>query len=91
MTGDIWAVPYMPRDQWMDHPRRVWEAAERTVIEAGYGGKVKQAREMCGADSIDPPRRGRFLRGVAELADDMGAPIGQAFTVAALRARTVAP
>lgn len=91
MSGDIWNVPYMPRERWMDHPRHVWAAVERTVIEAGYGGKVAQARAICGVDSYDPPIKGRFSRGVAEIADDLGAPVGQAFTVAVLRTRQEPP
>lgn len=87
MSGDIWAVPYMPRERWKDLPRYVWDAAERITVDAGYGGKIKQARQLCGSDSIDPPIRGRFSLGAAELADDLGAPIGQAFTVAAMRDR----
>jgi hypothetical protein len=87
VSGEVWAVPYMPREKWMDHPRHVWAAVEQGLIEAGYGGKVRQAREITGAIAYDPPSQGRFLRGTAELADDLGAPVGQMFTVCALRAR----
>lgn len=86
-AGDIWAVPYMAREQWDSQPRRVWDAVERTVIEAGYGGKIQQARDIHGTDCYDPPYRAPFRRCHAETSDDLGAPIGQAFTVVVLRDR----
>lgn len=91
MSGDVWAVPYMPREQWKRHPRPVWDAVELGLREAGYGGKVRQAQEICGTVSYDPPTRGQFLYGVAEAADDLGAPVGQMFTAVVLRQRGVVP
>jgi hypothetical protein len=63
----------------MGLPREVWDAARRVVIEAGYGGKIRQAHDICGTE--------KFLLGVAEIADDLGAPVGQGFMVAMLRTR----
>lgn len=86
MDGDVWAVPYMPRDQWKAQTPEVWADVEQE-LRRGWGGKLRQARELCGAISYDPPAEGPFRYGVAEAADGLGAPVGQMFTACALRAR----
>lgn len=88
--GDIWHVPYMPREQWASQPFEVWSAVEDTIFEAGYGGKLKDAYRLVNGQDRDDPSDWLTMP-TAIAAADLGAPVGQAFTVAVLRTRSEAP
>lgn len=78
ITGDVWAVPYMPRDQWEQQRVEIWGAVH-LALKDGWGGKLQQARRLTG---LKP-----FIMPVAIVADDLGAPVGQMFTACSLRLR----
>lgn len=76
--GEVWAVPYMPRDEWDRQPGSVWLEVE-TALREGWSGKLDDAYRLTGFTLFTPS--------VARMADELGAPVGQMFTVVALRHR----
>lgn len=77
-TGDIWAVPAMPRDRWESQRIEVWGAVHKALHE-GWNGKLEDAHRLTGHKP--------FTIAVATAAEDLGAPVGQMFTACALRER----
>jgi hypothetical protein len=85
MTGDIWAVPAMPTERWEEQPESVWHRVEHE-LRNGWGGKLKDAYRL--VHGQDTPTAGGILSTpVARKANELGAPVGQAFTACSLRER----
>lgn len=83
--GEVWAVPYMPRDQWQAQPFQVWCDVEEALHE-GWHFKLKDAYRLATGHEPDGPSDWLTME-TAIAADDLGAPVGQMFAVCALRAR----
>jgi hypothetical protein len=77
-AGEVWAVPYMPRNQWVWQSEETW-AAVHTALRKGWAGKVNDAQRLMKHSTFSPE--------VACAADDLGAPVGQMFTVVVLARR----
>jgi hypothetical protein len=82
VSGDVWAVPPMPRDRWMLQPPEVWRAVERE-ISPRWRFKLVDARRLAHGDY--GAKAWNYT--VAVLADDLGVPVGQMFTACLLRLR----
>lgn len=77
-AGEVWAVTPMARPAWIEQPQPVWDAVERALMQ-GWGGKVGDAMRLAGTDE--------FTFRVGQLAEEMGAPVGQMFPVVVMRSR----
>lgn len=77
-AGEVWAVEPMARPLWLVQPPHIWDAVLSGLMN-GWGGKVSDAMRLVGTDD--------FTHRVGVVAEELGAPVGQMFTVVVMRLR----
>jgi hypothetical protein len=81
MAGDIWNVPLFPQSRFAELSADIWHATKPLL--SGYWFKCFTALESTGRT------REQWLDAESgRMANELGAPVGQAITVVLLRRRT---